>query len=42
MMTLDQTNKNGRVHGKVALVTGGARASALPARACWPPKVPRC
>ena len=25
MMTLDQTNKNGRVHGKVALVTGGAR-----------------
>ncbi|NBB63889.1 SDR family oxidoreductase [Pseudomonas sp. ODNR1LW] len=25
MMTLDQTNKNGRVHGKVALITGGAR-----------------
>ncbi|MGE8064315.1 SDR family oxidoreductase [Pseudomonas sp. NPDC089569] len=25
MMTLDHINKNGRVHGKVALVTGGAR-----------------
>jgi len=25
MMTLDQHNKNGRVHGKVALVTGGAK-----------------
>ena len=25
MMTLNQNNKNGRVHGKVALVTGGAK-----------------